>query len=209
MSAACATSRATPTWTISSRSRFGVAAPPPAAVPRPDSLSVEDFHWKLRFSNDGRMPGQQVRFLDCPARIGSRLAFLPPAPPPRSGPSSAPERLAGVNVQTQAAFAVPVAGEPTTTPTLLRVRYDGQRFSPSLPAVPPGPIVIEVENTGTARGSLLLINWPPEIVALTSQAGARLRAIHVRRNVACETDLPAPVPVGARRRERKGSASGR
>ena len=38
----------------------------------PDSLSVEDFHWKLRFLNDGRIPGQQVRFLDIVARNGSR-----------------------------------------------------------------------------------------------------------------------------------------
>ena len=38
----------------------------------PQSLSVEDFHWKLRFLNDGRIPGQQVRFLDFSARIGSR-----------------------------------------------------------------------------------------------------------------------------------------
>jgi class 3 adenylate cyclase len=69
-----------------------------------------------------------------------------------------------VNVQTQAAFMLPIAGEPTTTPTLLRIRYDGQRFSPALSAVPPGLIVTEVENIGAARGSLLLINWPPEVV---------------------------------------------
>jgi hypothetical protein len=58
---------------------------------------------------------------------------------------------------------VAVAGEPTTTPTILRIRYDGQRFSPSLSSVPPGPTVIEVENSGAVRGSLLLINWPPEV----------------------------------------------
>lgn len=28
------------------------------------------------------------------------------------------------------------------------------------------PVVVEVENVGTTRGSLLLINWPPEILAL-------------------------------------------
>jgi hypothetical protein len=44
--------------------------------------------------------------------------------------------------------------------------------SASLSAVPPGPVIIEVENTGTVRGSLLLINWPPEIVALDRQAAA-------------------------------------
>jgi class 3 adenylate cyclase len=46
------------------------------------------------------------------------------------------------------------------------VRYDGQRFSSSLSTVPPGRVVIEVENVGATRGSLLLINWPPEILAL-------------------------------------------
>jgi hypothetical protein len=132
----------------------------------PGSLSVEDFHWKLRFLNDGRLPGQQVRFLDVLRGFVRGLAFLPPGSTTTLRADLGSGALSGVNVQTQAAFMVPVAGEPTTTPSRLRVRYDGQRFSPSLSILPPGPVIIEVENSGTARGSLLLINWPPEIVAL-------------------------------------------
>jgi class 3 adenylate cyclase len=60
---------------------------------------------------------------------------------------------------------MPVVGERAATPTILAVRYDGYRFVPALPAVPAGPIVIEVDNTGADRGALLLINWPPEVVA--------------------------------------------
>src|SRR5215468_7861124 len=30
----------------------------------PGALSVEDFHWKLRFSSTGRLPGQSTRFVD-------------------------------------------------------------------------------------------------------------------------------------------------
>jgi class 3 adenylate cyclase len=74
-----------------------------------------------------------------------------------------------VNIQTQAAFMLPVAGEPVSTPTIVRIGYDGQRFSPSLSLVPPGPAVIEVENSGPSRGSLLLLNWPPEIVAIKTK----------------------------------------
>jgi class 3 adenylate cyclase len=133
----------------------------------PDSLSVEDFHWKLRFLNDGRLPGQQVRFLDVLHGLVRGLAFLPPGSTTTLRADLGPGALSGVNVQTQAAFMVPVTGEPAATPTRLQVRYDGQRFSPSLSALPPSPVIIEVENSGTARGSLLLINWPPEIVALT------------------------------------------
>jgi class 3 adenylate cyclase len=70
-------------------------------------------------------------------------------------------------VQTQASFAVHVVGEPAAAPTRLLVKYDGKLFSPSQSAVPPGPVIVEVESSSAARGSLLLINWPPEILAQT------------------------------------------
>jgi class 3 adenylate cyclase len=133
----------------------------------PFSLSVEDFHWKLRFLNDGRIPGQRVKFLDVLKSLVRGLTYLPPGTITTLRADLGHGALAGVNIQTQAAFALPVAGEPTATPTLLRVNYDGQRFSCSREALPPGPVVIEVENSGAARGSLLLINWPPEILTQT------------------------------------------
>ena len=37
----------------------------------PDSLSVEDLHWKLHFSGTGRLPGGETRFRRFPARPGS------------------------------------------------------------------------------------------------------------------------------------------
>ena len=131
----------------------------------PESLSVEDFHWTARFLNDGRIPGQQVRFLDFLRGLVRGLTFLPAGSTTTLRAELAPGALAGVNVQTQAALGLPVVGEPTTTPTHLRVKYDGQCFSSSLSAMPPGPIIIDVENSGNARGSLLLINWPPEVLA--------------------------------------------
>jgi class 3 adenylate cyclase len=133
----------------------------------PGALSVEDFHWKARFLSDGRLPGQQVRFLDVLQGLVRGLSFLPPGAVTTMRAELGSGALAGVNVQSQASFAVQVCGEPVTVPTVLRVRYDGQRFTPSLSAVPPGPVVVEVENSGAARGSLLLINWPPEILAQT------------------------------------------
>src|SRR5437667_5896810 len=131
----------------------------------PLSLSVEDYHWKLRFLSDGKFPGQQVRFLDYLHGLVRGLTFLPPGSTTTLRADLGPGALSGVNVQTQAALTVPIIGAAVTTPTLLRITYDGQRFSPALSAVPPGPVVIEVENTGSVRGALLLINWPPEIVA--------------------------------------------
>src|SRR5688500_11755172 len=131
----------------------------------PASLSVEDFHWKARFLNHGRIPGQHVRFLDVLQGFVRGLAFLPPGSTTTLRAELGPGGLSGVHIQTQAAFALPIIGEASTAPTLARVKYDGQRFTSSLAAVPPGPIVIEVESSAAVRGSLLLINWPPEIVA--------------------------------------------
>jgi class 3 adenylate cyclase len=133
----------------------------------PASLSVEDFHWKLRFSNTARLPGHQVRFLDFLRGLVRGVTFLPPGATTVVQTELGPGALSGVNVQTQAGFMLPVAGAPAATPTLVRIRYDNQRFTSMLSAAPPGPALIQVENTGSIRGSLLLVNWPPEIVAMT------------------------------------------
>jgi len=133
----------------------------------PDRLSVEEFHWNLRFSDTGRLPGQQMRFVDFLRGLVRGMAFLPPGAVTTFRADLGPGVLSGVNVQTQAGFKLPILGEPGAAPAQIRIRYDGQRFSPSPSAVPPGPAIIEVENTGSQRGSLLLLNWPPEIVAMT------------------------------------------
>ncbi|SAL87965.1 hypothetical protein AWB74_08342 [Caballeronia arvi] len=95
------------------------------------------------------------------------LTFLPPGSTTTLQTALGPGALSGVNVETQAALMVPVAGEAATSPTLLQVEYDGQRFATALSVVPPGPVIIQVRNTGSTRGSLLLINWPPEVIAQT------------------------------------------
>jgi len=135
----------------------------------PAVLSVEDFHWKLRFSSTGRLAGQQTRFVDYMRGLVRGETFLPPGSTVTMRVDLGPGALSGVNVQTQAAFMLPVAGEPAAAPTRLPIRYDGQRFLPLQSAVPPGPAIIEVENVGPARGSLLLLSWPPEAVARTTK----------------------------------------
>jgi class 3 adenylate cyclase len=135
----------------------------------PASLSVEDFHWKLRFSDAGRLPGRQLRFVDFLRGLVRGEAFLPPGSITTLRADLGPGALAGVNVQTQAAFVVPIAGEPGKEPAHIRIGYDGQQFSPMVAAIPSGPAIIDVKNTGSQRGSLLLLNWPPELVALTTK----------------------------------------
>ena len=130
---------------------------------------IEDFHWKLRFSDAGRLPGLKLRFVDFLRGLVRGEAFLPPGSITTLRAELGPGALAGVNVQTQAAFVVPIAGEPGKEPAHIWVGYDGQRFSPMAAAIPSGPAIIEVENTGPQRGSLLLLNWPPDLVALTTK----------------------------------------
>jgi class 3 adenylate cyclase len=134
----------------------------------PDVLSVEDYHWMLRFSESCRLPGLPVRFLDFLKGVTRAMTFLPPGATTAMRIDVGPGALAGINIATQAAFMLPVAGEPIADQTL-RVSYDGQGFFPHSSALSTGPALVEVENTGAVRGSLLLLNWPPEVVAMETK----------------------------------------
>jgi class 3 adenylate cyclase len=139
-----------------------------------DSLSIEDLHWKLKFANSGRLPGGQTKFTDVLRSLVRGMSYLPPGATTKLQTDIGPGAVSGVNVQTQAGFMLPVVASPaaaptSSTPTIVRIAYDGQRFTPAVSSVPPGPAVFEVSNTGSKRGSLLLTNWPPEIVAMTEK----------------------------------------
>jgi len=136
-----------------------------------DNLSIEDLHWKLKFASSGRLPGGQTRFVDVLRSLVRGMTYLPPGVTTMLRTEIGPGALSGVNVQTQAGFMLPVEESPAAastpnTPTIVRITYDGQRFTPAVSAVPPGPAVFEISNSGLKRGSLLLTNWPPEIVAM-------------------------------------------
>jgi class 3 adenylate cyclase len=136
-----------------------------------DNLSIEDLHWKLKFADSGRLPGGQTRFVDVLRTFVRGMTYLPPGVTTTLQAEIGLGALSGVNVQTQAGFMLPVVGSsaagPTpNTPTIIRITYDGQRFTSAVSAVPSGPAVFEISNTGPKRGSLLLINWPPEVVAM-------------------------------------------
>jgi class 3 adenylate cyclase len=134
-----------------------------------DSLSVEDLHWKLAFAATGRLPGGQTRFVDVLRGLVRGMTYLPAGATTTLQAELGPGAVSGVNVQTQAGFMLPVAGPPASAPTRVRVDYNGQRFTPAVPALPPGAAVFEITNSGPRRAPLLLINWPPEIVAMPTK----------------------------------------
>ena len=139
-----------------------------------DNLSIEDLHWKLKFANSGRLPGGQTRFVDALRTFVRGMTYLPPGVTTMLQAEVRPGALSGVNVQTQAGFMLPVVDSAAAIPTVkppatYRITYDGQRFASAVSAVPSGAAVFEISNTGPKRGSLLLINWPPEIVAMAEK----------------------------------------
>jgi class 3 adenylate cyclase len=131
----------------------------------PESLSAEDYHWKLRYSGNGRLAGGGVSFLDYLRPLLRGTTFLPGGATIAVRAELGPGAIAGVNVQTQANFVLPVTNPPVAELQRVRVVYDGQAFRADRQAVAAGPVVFEVENTAARRGSLLLVNWPPEAVA--------------------------------------------
>lgn len=135
-----------------------------------DDLSIEDLHWKVKFANTGRLPGGQTRFTDALRGLVRGMTYLPSGATTTMKAEIGLGALSGVNVQTQAGFMLPVldsmASGRAADPFIIRIEYDGQRFTPAVSALPCGPAILQITNTGPKRGSLLLINWPPEIVAL-------------------------------------------
>ena len=166
----------------------------------PETLSVEDFHWKLRFSTM-RMPGQHVRFLDVLQGFVRGMTFLPPGTTATLRADLGPGALAGVNVQTQAAFAVPIAVS-RRPPTQLRVRNDGSAF------------LLHCRRCRTVPSSsrwktleICVVVASDQLAARSAgsddQAGPRVRAVRVWRDAACATDLSPAVPLGTGRRARR------
>jgi class 3 adenylate cyclase len=134
------------------------------AVHSPERLSAEDYHWRYRFSGAGRLPGGQ-RFLDVLPSMVRALTFLPPGETTVLRAHVQQGALSGVNVQSQAGFAIPV--DPKAAPSsVVRVRWTGARFEHAATSVPPGDVVIEAHNAGPTRAPLMVINWPMEIVCM-------------------------------------------
>jgi class 3 adenylate cyclase len=134
------------------------------SVHAPESLSIEDYHWQYRFSRAGRLPGGP-RFLDVLPSMVRALSYLPSGQTTSLRVHAQQGALSGVNVQSEAGFVLPV--DPSASPApVVRVRWSGTRFECAASAIPPGDLVIEVENTSAARAPLMVINWPLEIVRL-------------------------------------------
>ncbi len=133
------------------------------AIHAPDQLSVEDYHWRYKFSGAGRLPGGP-RFVDFLPGLVRALTFLPAGRTTTVRAAVGPGLLTGVNVQNQAGFTLPVVGV-SPTPTVVRVRFTAGRFDCSASSVPAGELVLELDNATDQRASMMVINWPPELVA--------------------------------------------
>jgi class 3 adenylate cyclase len=137
------------------------------AVHTPETLSVEDYHWRYRFSPAGRLPGGP-RFLDAFPPLVRALSYLPAGQTTTLRVNVAEGALSGVNVQSQAGFVFPVTRDAGPAP-VVRVRWTGARFECATRSVPPGDVVLEVENVGPARAPLLVVNWPLAMVQMTTK----------------------------------------
>src|SRR5690349_1141204 len=77
-----------------------------------DNLSIEDLHWKVKFTNSGRLPGGSARFVDVLRSLVRGMTYLPPGVTTMLQVEIGPGALSGVNVQTQAGFMLPVVPSP-------------------------------------------------------------------------------------------------
>ena len=127
---------------------------------RPETLEPFEYMFVFKGVREGHTPAG-APYLDSVRAALRGVAYLEPGTTTRFAFDAAPVALAGISSDTEAGFVLEVGGEPATLPQSLRLTYVGTGYEPSHAALAPGPVLLEVENPGTDRGVLALLQVSP------------------------------------------------
>jgi class 3 adenylate cyclase len=130
----------------------------------PETLSVEDFHFKYHFNQGARIPGGP-KFIEAVAMIGKGMAYLSAGEVKTFEFDSQAGLLIGHDLIHGVGFMVPISGETpeggAKTQKLRAVLRDG-RFILSADRLSPGKILLEAGNDTVTKGSLALLVKPSD-----------------------------------------------
>lgn len=126
----------------------------------PESLSVQDYHFKYRFSREGRLPGGP-RFIEAILRMLKHLSYLAPGEKKKIRVELAPGLIMGHDLLNDAGFLYDVADKAAQGVQAVSVRFSGAKVEPGQGSVLSGAAEFEVENVSPKKNPLLLIAFPP------------------------------------------------
>lgn len=127
----------------------------------PESLSIEDYASRYRFSQSARIPGGP-RFIDFMFEHVRFVTYIEPGETKVFEGELGPCLLAGDDLVADTAFDVEVEGERSHELNELHFRLTkGGRIETEATAMRPGKARLEFENTTDKRRSMLLVEMPP------------------------------------------------
>jgi class 3 adenylate cyclase len=117
---------------------------------RPETLDPFDYMFHFRGVREGHL-ANGVPYIDARRAQMRGIGFLEPEQTATFGFDAAPGLIAGVSVDTDAGFALRIAGERKAEPQQVRLIYLGTGYDPGEGVLAPGPVVLEITNPTESR----------------------------------------------------------
>ena len=126
---------------------------------KPESLSVEDFHYKYIFSHNGNVaPG--LKFVDAVKPMVKVMTFVAPGQTMEAEVEVPAGILGGADYLTNATIYVEVTGDPDPGLQRLRISLVDDEIKLDRESVRPGKITLEFQNLSKHRSAVFLIHKP-------------------------------------------------
>ena len=172
------------------------------AFHKPETLNIEDFHFKYHFSRTASLPGG-LRFVDALPGVTKGQSWLGPGQKKRFDVEVSAGSLTLNDLLHHQSGTVAIKGTPVSSPQSLTARLEPGKLVLERSEVAPGKVLVLVENRTDTRASMLVLNPPPELekVPLAFESlltGRRLISTQTFRELFSSEVIPATQGLGVR-----------
>jgi class 3 adenylate cyclase len=127
---------------------------------RPETLDPFDYTFHYRSVREGHRPNG-APYVDSTREALRGIEFVPPKGSASFAFDAEPGVVAGVSADTEAGFALQIAGAPVAETRPIRLTYRGGSFEPAEQTLAPGPVRLEIANPTAHRIALAVVQFPP------------------------------------------------
>jgi class 3 adenylate cyclase len=127
---------------------------------RPETLDPFDYTFHYRSVREGHRPNG-APYIDSTREALRGIEFVPAGGSACFAFDAEPGMVAGVSADTEAGFALQIAGAPVAETRPVRLSYRGGSCEPAEQTLAPGPVRLEIANPTAYRIALAVVQFPP------------------------------------------------
>ena len=128
---------------------------------RPETLDPFDYTFHYRGVREGRRPNG-APYIDSTRAALCGIEFVAPEGTASFAFHAEPGVVSGVSADTEAGFALRIAGEPVIETRPVRLTYHGDSYEPAELPLAPGPVQLEIANPTAHRIAVAVVQFPPD-----------------------------------------------